>query len=378
MRAPLVALIGLALALPAQAAAQDWNALPYFRLDQHDVYIATDTTWKAAKEVQGSTPFYVTGEWSQRGLTRPFVWAAKCGAKAQTATFSKVFDLVGPAATMTGNLQFATGSGFFLHTIKSVQVLVNGFNVARLKQPSAADFTLGPAALARFHYGPNLIQVRAVRKKLPKHQKCNHGARSQINGISLALNGTFRSDLSYRKPPRTEYFKTVAGKAWKFTVKVGTINHGPSHAVEGATMFTVGLGPNMSFPDIPTEVTATPSGLPYSACTITKASPKTYTIFCPFSNWEPSETAPEIVVEFIFRVAEPLPQNFTQTAAKLDWDVAPGPITNGQLGWSVADPNLHSSLSDNHSSGTFVLCGEHADDPGCATAAPSAPPAEED
>jgi hypothetical protein len=242
--------------------------------------------------------------------------------------------------------------------------------VQRFTGGKGGDFTVAPAGRAAFRYGLNRIDVVAVRKKLPKRQRCNAGARSQANGISLSLAATFRSNLSRRLKPDPKYFVASDGKSFVFTFNVGTFNHGPSYAVEGAIALELGIGNDASI----VFVEATSAGAPYGPCTVTLLTAnKRYAIFCPFADWRPSDAASEVQVKIGVRLAEPLPPSFRQTSLLLGWDVAPGHVVNDALGPSDADPDLHTALSDNHSAAVSVLCGKNADDPGCKTA--TAPPA---
>lgn len=363
MRLPLAAALGLLLALPAAApAASPWMALPYFQFEPHTLFLATDTTWTGAKEVPTTQLTVVPSEWQRRGITRLALWAAKCrpGA-AQTASFTKTFNAVGPADVATGNLQYAAAT----NSITKVEVFLNGVLVKSFGRGKGGDFAFGPAGRAAFRYGINLVKVRATRRKLPKHARCNAGPSSQANGVSLTIAGTFRTDLTYRDADsKTTYYKTSAGQVHRFTALLGTYNRGPGHALEGATSFVLSSGYEAALGDVLVTSVA-----PYATCTVTeKTHARNFEIFCPFSDWAPSETINEIQISFVAAMDTELASNFDDVAVRLDWTVAPGAVNGTTLGPSDADPNLHTALSNNTKSATWVLCGAKSTQEGCKTA----------
>lgn len=211
-------------AAPAPAAG-----LPSY-LTARDARFSLNGTWHGARPVAGAPAESVFSSPADAGAP---VWGVTCGAPAQTVSFTRTVELLGPAAGGSFDWMPYVTPGARWAGMTSLDLSVNGEHIYHWAPPAQASdtYSFPAAALKHIKVGANTFELRATRAALPAGSSdCNlHGGKLVV-ALQASFLFYFATDLRVGQPqqPLTIDHGTTSQIIQEFLV-----NLGPDRAVNG-------------------------------------------------------------------------------------------------------------------------------------------------
>lgn len=306
MRCAAVAVAAVAAAA-ATAGSSRPPLPPYLGASQFG--IATNRHWEGSKEVGDA--FSTTSKDRSRAI-----WARTCKLGEQEARFRRTVELLGPP------VQARLDWGFYPRgLLRHFEFRVNGQLVVRASEDGEEE--LAPADLSRFRSGPNILEIRAVKRATDART----GTRCDAQ-LEVRLSGTFRTDLVVGNDDKTQYLRS----GQTLTLEISVRNASTTRAVGGRWHFYANR------PTVQGAIHKAPRGWRCAA----DHTPGLFRWNCTFANFPPRRreiVAVDLVLE---RPEEPFYEESTS------------------VGWSVQSDTNDRDVDDNSGSQGIVICGSLA------------------